>query len=169
MQAMTTFVHRCVRMLAKPAGSLWLVAMAALLGLASFSTPAMAAEGGHKPGGEVNIVLPDLTNNAVKAEFLGGMSGSKLLMIGLIVCMLGMGFGMMIYMRRHPEQMTDLLMRQVESNFAADVTTQEKEDLRSAYDRFRRSLVDGRRAGRRRSRTGHATCSGGGSSVSWGP
>lgn len=99
MQAMTTFVHRCVGMLAKPAGSFWLVAMTALLGLASFSTPAVAAEGGHKPGGEVNIVLPDLTNNAVKAEFLGGMSGSKLLMIGLIVCMLGMGFGMMIYMQ----------------------------------------------------------------------
>lgn len=99
MQAMTMFVHRCVGMLAKPAGSLWLVAMTALLGLASFSTPAVAAEGGHKPGGEVNIVLPDLTNNAVKAEFLGGMSGSKLLMIGLIVCMLGMGFGMMIYMQ----------------------------------------------------------------------
>ena len=32
MQAMTTFVHRCVGMLAKPAGSFWLVAMTALLG-----------------------------------------------------------------------------------------------------------------------------------------
>ena len=52
---------------------------------------AMAAEGGHKPGGEVNIVLPDLTNTAVKASFMGGMSGHTLLMGGLFVCVLGQG------------------------------------------------------------------------------
>ncbi|MCX5690535.1 MAG: sodium/proton-translocating pyrophosphatase, partial [Planctomycetota bacterium] len=58
---------------------------------------AMAADGGHKPGGEVNITLPDLTNNAVKATFMGGMSGHNLLMGGLVVCVLGLGFGLLIY------------------------------------------------------------------------
>ncbi len=57
----------------------------------------MAAEGGHKPGGEVNIVLPDLTNTAVKASFMGGMSGHTLLMGGLFVCLAGLGFGLLIY------------------------------------------------------------------------
>ncbi len=51
--------------------------------------------------------------------------------------------GAMVYLRRHPEQMTDFLMKQVESNFAPDVTAQEKEDLRAAYAAFRPSLVDG--------------------------
>jgi hypothetical protein len=49
----------------------------------------------------------------------------------------------LVYLRRHPEKMTDALMEQVQSNFAADVTAQEKEDLRAAYTDFRRSLVDG--------------------------
>ncbi len=98
MQAMKSIVSRCAGMLAQP-GSLWVSLMVAVLGLSCTAGVARAAEGGHKAGGEVNIVLPDLTNNAVKAEFLGGMSGNKLLMIGLIVCMLGLGFGMMIYMQ----------------------------------------------------------------------
>jgi hypothetical protein len=71
----------------------------------------------------------------VRGALLGCGAVAALIAIGLVA--------MMIYMRRHPERMTDLLMRQVETNFAADVTAQEKEDLRSAYDRFRRSLVDG--------------------------
>jgi K(+)-stimulated pyrophosphate-energized sodium pump len=57
----------------------------------------MAAEGGHKPGGEVNIVLPDLTNTTVKADFLGGISGHNLLLIGLVVSVLGLGFGLWIF------------------------------------------------------------------------
>ncbi len=54
--------------------------------------------GGHKPGGEVNIVLPDLTGKVIDAKFLG-MSGHNLLMAGLLVCVLGMVFGLMIYTR----------------------------------------------------------------------
>jgi K(+)-stimulated pyrophosphate-energized sodium pump len=57
---------------------------------------ASAAEGGHKPGGEVNIVLPDLTNTTVKAEFLG-MSGSTILLSGLVVSLLGLGLGFAFY------------------------------------------------------------------------
>jgi K(+)-stimulated pyrophosphate-energized sodium pump len=72
--------------------------LAVLASFLWFTTPTLAAgEGGHKPGGEVNIILPDFTNTTVKAEFLGGMSGHNLLLAGLVVCALGLGFGMMIY------------------------------------------------------------------------
>ncbi len=48
----------------------------------------------HKPGGEANLVLPDVS----KVSFLGGaIDGHKLLMIGLVVSVLGMGFGLWIY------------------------------------------------------------------------
>ncbi|HLO39821.1 MAG TPA: sodium-translocating pyrophosphatase [Phycisphaerales bacterium] len=71
----------------------------------AFPASAHAADGGHKPGGEVNIVMPDLTNGksvsdpakAVSAEFLGGQSGHNLLLIGLVVSALGLGFGLIIY------------------------------------------------------------------------
>ncbi|MFO0855856.1 MAG: sodium-translocating pyrophosphatase [Phycisphaerales bacterium] len=50
--------------------------------------------GGHKPGGEANLVLPDVS----KVTFVNGaIDGAKLLMIGLVVCVLGMGFGLWIY------------------------------------------------------------------------
>ena len=63
------------------------------------ATPAAApAAHAHKPGGEVNIVLPDFTGKDVPVKFLGSFSGQQLLMIGLVVCMLGLGFAMMIYM-----------------------------------------------------------------------
>ncbi|MEO5509904.1 MAG: sodium/proton-translocating pyrophosphatase, partial [Longimicrobiales bacterium] len=43
-------------------------------------------------GGEANLVLPDLSS----AQFLG-MSGSALLSIGLLVCLGGLIFGVMVY------------------------------------------------------------------------
>src|SRR5688572_32985630 len=43
-------------------------------------------------GGEANLVLPDLSS----VEFLG-FSGSTLLMAGLVVCGLGLVFGLVIY------------------------------------------------------------------------
>jgi len=51
----------------------------------------------HKPGGEVNIVLPDFTNANNKTAFMGGLSGHNLLLGGLLVSALGLGFGFMIY------------------------------------------------------------------------
>ena len=57
-------------------------------------TPVFAQpEAAHS--GEANLVLPDLN----KVQFLGGISGGTLLMFGLIVCALGLLFGMVIYMR----------------------------------------------------------------------
>ncbi len=46
----------------------------------------------HRPGGEANLVIPDLS----QVEFLG-MPGSSLLMLGLIVCAGGLLFGLVIY------------------------------------------------------------------------
>ena len=51
----------------------------------------------HKPGGEVNLVLPDLKNETVKVAFLGGMSGHTLLLGGIAVSALGLVFGFVIY------------------------------------------------------------------------
>ncbi len=69
------------------------------------AAPALAQPGSvtppaphHQAGGEVNIVLPDLTGKVIDQKFLGSFSGQQLLMIGLVVCMLGLGFAMMIYM-----------------------------------------------------------------------
>ncbi|HKY06434.1 MAG TPA: sodium-translocating pyrophosphatase, partial [Blastocatellia bacterium] len=47
----------------------------------------------HQPGGEANLRLPDLS----QVEFLG-VDGHTLLLIGLVVCFLGLLFGLAIYM-----------------------------------------------------------------------
>jgi K(+)-stimulated pyrophosphate-energized sodium pump len=46
----------------------------------------------HRPGGEANLVIPDLS----RAEFLG-VPGDTLLTSGLLVCALGLLFGLVIY------------------------------------------------------------------------
>jgi K(+)-stimulated pyrophosphate-energized sodium pump len=52
-----------------------------------------AADGqAHRPGGEVNIQLPDLS----QGEFLG-VNGHQILMSGLVVCVLGLLFGAWTY------------------------------------------------------------------------
>ncbi len=53
-----------------------------------------AAAGGHKAGGEANLKLPDLSG----AHFLGS-DGHTLLMGGLVVCVLGLGFGLFTFSR----------------------------------------------------------------------
>ncbi|MBS0187182.1 MAG: sodium-translocating pyrophosphatase [Planctomycetes bacterium] len=60
------------------------------------ASPAFAADGApaHKPGGEANLVLP----NVGDVKFLNGaVDGHKLLTIGIFVSILGMGFGLWIY------------------------------------------------------------------------
>ncbi|MBA3314787.1 MAG: sodium-translocating pyrophosphatase [Planctomycetaceae bacterium] len=49
---------------------------------------------GVAPGGEANLILPDLST----AEFLG-VNGRTLLMAGLLVCLGGMAFGLVVYRR----------------------------------------------------------------------
>jgi len=71
------------------------------IALLLMSAPAFAADpaaGGaptaHKPGGEANLVLPDVG----KVMFLNGsINGHNLLLIGVGVSLLGMGFGLWIY------------------------------------------------------------------------
>src|SRR4029079_13047874 len=48
----------------------------------------------HRPGGEVNIHLPDLNNPDV---LFMGMTGHNILMSGLVVCVLGLLFGAWTY------------------------------------------------------------------------
>ena len=65
------------------------VAALALTGCGSSS----AAEGAAHKGGEANLVLPDLSTVTI----MGGGSGRTLLLIGLLVCALGIGFGFVGY------------------------------------------------------------------------
>ncbi|MGE0460197.1 MAG: sodium-translocating pyrophosphatase [Vicinamibacterales bacterium] len=53
---------------------------------------AAAQGGGHAPGGEINIQLPDLN----QGDFLG-MTGHQILLTGLVVCVLGLLFGAWTY------------------------------------------------------------------------
>src|SRR5437870_8550052 len=53
---------------------------------------AAPAAGQHTGGGEANLIVPDLSQVAV-----GGMNGRSLLMVGLIVCVLGLLFGIVIF------------------------------------------------------------------------
>ncbi|MEA2713118.1 MAG: K(+)-stimulated pyrophosphate-energized sodium pump [Gemmatimonadales bacterium] len=66
--------------------------------LAPLVLPALAAQeaaqgtGAHRPGGEVNLRLPDLN----QGDFLG-FTGHQILLSGLVVCVLGLLFGLLSY------------------------------------------------------------------------
>ena len=85
--------------------SRWLLQVSALLftliypitALAQHATNAAQASGTTPHhGGEANLVVPNLADPAI-AKFMGTMSGSSLLHVGLVVAALGMVFGFMIY------------------------------------------------------------------------
>ena len=65
--------------------------------LASFSGAAAAfAHQTSEAGGEANLKLPDLSS----VRFLGGaIDGHKLLLWGILICILGLLFGLTIYSR----------------------------------------------------------------------
>jgi K(+)-stimulated pyrophosphate-energized sodium pump len=67
--------------------------MAPITMLMLSAAAAFAQEGGEV-GGEANLKLPDLS----QVGFLG-MDGHKLLMIGILFCIFGLGFGLVIYTR----------------------------------------------------------------------
>src|SRR5512140_2100734 len=58
----------------------------------SLMHPLFLLQATQRPGGEANLVVPDLSS----VSFLG-MPGSRLLTLGLIVCALGLLFGLVIY------------------------------------------------------------------------
>src|SRR5579863_1665914 len=59
-----------------------------LLSVNAFAQPSEA-------GGEANLQVPDLS----KVNFIFGMNGHAILLIGIIFCFLGLLFGLMIYMQ----------------------------------------------------------------------
>ena len=68
-----------------------LVGVLASLVVSLAALPAFAQ--GHEGGGEATLVLPDLSS----VTFLGTTPGSTLLSGGLVVCLLGLAFGLVIY------------------------------------------------------------------------
>ncbi len=66
--------------------------LAAAIALFVF-TAATAQAAPH--GGEANLILPDLST----VTFMGGINGRTLLMIGILVSLLGLGFGLAIFMQ----------------------------------------------------------------------
>jgi K(+)-stimulated pyrophosphate-energized sodium pump len=60
-----------------------------------FILPIFALFANNVRAGEADIHIPDLTN--VKFDGLGGMSGQTLLLLGLVVCAVGMLFGLIQY------------------------------------------------------------------------
>jgi len=60
---------------------------------ASATGTAQAIPVEHKAGGEANLVIPDLS----QVSFLGGIHGRSLLMGGLVICGLGLLFGLVFY------------------------------------------------------------------------
>jgi K(+)-stimulated pyrophosphate-energized sodium pump len=68
------------------------VVLPLVLALAGMPLAAQEPAARHA-GGEAALVLPDLGS----ATFLGGIDGRSLLLLGIVVCFLGLGFGLMIY------------------------------------------------------------------------
>src|SRR5829696_6047355 len=62
--------------------------------LAAQDAAQAAQAAGHRPGGEVNLRLPDLN----QGDFLG-FTGHQILLSGLLVCVLGLLFGLWSYTR----------------------------------------------------------------------
>ena len=73
-------------------GSIARLFAAAVAFLAVATPAAFAADGGDAAAGEANLKLPDLS----QVQFLG-VDGHKLLMVGILFCIFGLLFGLVIY------------------------------------------------------------------------
>src|SRR4051812_8744308 len=88
---------RSARTVFRPAARLLLLLLIGTA-IAPVVLPALAAQeaaqgtGAHRPGGEVNLRLPDLN----QGDFLG-FTGHQILLSGLVVCVLGLLFGRLSY------------------------------------------------------------------------
>ena len=67
------------------------IIIAATISTLVFALPTYAQS--HQ-GGEANLQLPDLR----EVTFMNGISGHNLLLFGIVICVLGLGFGLAIYM-----------------------------------------------------------------------
>jgi K(+)-stimulated pyrophosphate-energized sodium pump len=71
-------------------------ALSRALSLLLFSGLALAQPSSETVGGEASLKLPDLST----VSFLGGrIDGHRLLLIGILFCTFGLGFGLVIYIR----------------------------------------------------------------------
>ena len=68
--------------------------VAATIAVLSFGSISALAQSAHEVGGEASLKLPDLS----QVLFLG-IDGHRLLMIGILFCIFGLGFGLIIYTR----------------------------------------------------------------------
>ena len=68
--------------------------LASIIAVVILGTAAALAQPAPEVGGEASLKLPDLST----VSFLG-MDGHNLLMIGILFCIAGLGFGLAIYMR----------------------------------------------------------------------
>src|SRR5690242_3652806 len=68
--------------------------VAAAIAVLGLGTSAALAQTAHEVGGEASLKLPDLS----QVLFLG-IDGHRLLMIGILFCIFGLGFGLVIYTR----------------------------------------------------------------------
>jgi K(+)-stimulated pyrophosphate-energized sodium pump len=66
------------------------------LALLLITASSALAQTGHRPGGEANLLLPDLSKVSF---FNGSVDGHTLLLVGIGVCALGLLFGLWIYMQ----------------------------------------------------------------------
>ncbi|MGV8979529.1 MAG: sodium-translocating pyrophosphatase, partial [Cellulomonas sp.] len=71
------------------------VGLAAVVAVALSGCASSASTGTTKGGGEASLILPDLST----VTMVGGGSGRTLLIVGLLVCLLGIGFGAMSYVQ----------------------------------------------------------------------
>src|SRR6266542_6885473 len=70
---------------------------------------------------------------------------SALIGCGVVAVLLAAGFlGLLLYLKQRPEALTDMMMKQIESRYAPDVTSAEKDSLRSTYAGFRTALREHR-------------------------
>jgi K(+)-stimulated pyrophosphate-energized sodium pump len=68
------------------------IGIAATLTTLAFALTTQAQS--HRAGGEANLELPDLS----QVTFLNGINGHNLLLGGIVICVLGLGFGLAMYM-----------------------------------------------------------------------
>ena len=68
--------------------------ISAALSVAVVLTLSLTAQAQSHHGGEASLKLPDLS----RVSFIGGINGHNLLLIGIVVCVLGLAFGLAIYM-----------------------------------------------------------------------
>jgi hypothetical protein len=92
-----------------------------------------------------------------------GCGKNVLIGCGIVALVLAAAcLGLILYARSRPEMITDFVMKQIESHYAADVTETDKRELRDAYADFRQALRD-RRVSRDRLDRMRATLMTGGS------